>query len=174
MDANQVNQVVLHDGFKTEIEGKTVPYTIVKIRPATVALDMRAVELSERLVSIGGVPTLKMSEEMYRSAMTMLRIERIECSDPNIKPIDHTLIDLQMMSKLHVLDMARIEQQILIYDLFEAYRFGNITQAQFDEALRGDAPQDTSAPQPTGEGQEDTGALAQNAPSPVPVVTRLD
>ena len=174
MDVNQVNRVILKDGFKTEIDGKTVPYTVVKLRPATVAMDMRAIELSERLVNVGGVLTLKMSEEMYRIAMTMQRIERVECSDAHIAPIGAELIDLNMISKLHPMDLARIEQQILIYDLYESYRFGNISQAQFEAALCGDAEPEPAAPQPAGEGQENTGALAQTAPSPVPVVTRLD
>lgn len=174
MDVNQVNRVVLHDGYQTEIDGKIIPYTIVKLRPPTVAMDMTAIELSERLVNIGGVATLKMSEEMYRNAMNMLRIERLECTDPNIPPIGHALLNLQMMGKLHPMDLARIEQQILIYDLYESYRFGNISQVQFEAALRGDDPQEIAAPQPTGEGQENAGVLAQTAPSPVPVVTRLD
>lgn len=174
MDVNQVNRVVLHDGFKTEIDGKTVPYTLIKLRPATVAMDMRAIELSERLVNVGGVLTLKMSEEMYRIAMTMQRIESIECTDANVKAIDDKLIDLKFLSKLHPMDLARIEQQILIFDLYESYRFGNISQAQFEAALCGDAEPETAAPQPAGEGETDAGALAQTAPSPVPVVTRLD
>lgn len=168
--------VTLQDGIKTEIDGKEVPYTRVILRPATVAMDMQAIELSERLVMIGGVPTLKMSEEIYRIAMTMLRIERFECVDSNIQPIDHSLIDMRLMGRLHPYDMSRIEQGILLHDMSESLRYGNITQAQFDDVFAKDKPaKDTDqAPQPKGESGEAAAELAANAGAPRPTVTRLD
>ena len=168
--------VILQYGLKTEIDGKEVPYTRVILRPATVAMDMQAIELSERLVMIGGIPTLKMSEEIYRIAMTMLRIERLECTDSNVNPIDHTLIDMRLMGKLHPYDMSRIEQGILLHDMTESLRYGNITQAQFDAVFAKDQPaKDTDkAPQPEGESGEAVAELAANPRAPRPTVTRLD
>ena len=172
ISATDLNQVKLHDGIITEIDGKPIPYTRVILRPATIAMDMRAIELSERLVMLNDVPTLKMSEEIYRIAMTMLRIDRIECTDSNIKPIGHELIDMRLMGRLHPYDMVRIEQAILLFDLSESLRYGNITQQQFDDVF---AKKDKKpAPQPSGESGEGNTPLASSPAATRPAVTRLD
>jgi hypothetical protein len=165
--------VDLHDGLITTINDKPVPYKRVILRPATIAMDMRAIELSERLVKIDGIPTLKMSEEVYRVAMTMLRIERFECSDATMSPIGHDLIDMSTISRLHPFDMARIEQGILLLDMTESLRFGNITQSQFDAVFKNTEPSQDNAPQHEGEARG-TDQVAKKPRRTRPVAGRLD
>lgn len=166
--------VELHDGIVTTINDKSVPYKRVILRPATVAMDMQAIELSERVVMISNVPTLKMSEEVYRIAMTMLRIERFECTDASMSPIGHELIDMNTIGRLHPLDMAKIEQGILLFDMTESLRFGNITQAQFDAVFNNTAkPQQDNTPQHAGEARG-ADQVAKKPRRARPVAGRLD
>lgn len=148
-------RVQLHDGISTSIGDKAIPYTIVILRPQTVAMDQRAIELAERLIMVNGIPTLKMSEESYRIAMTMLRIERFECTDPSMLPIKSHDIDFNMIGRLHPYDLVRIEQQVFLYDMVESLRFGNITQAAFDDLFNNAKPKkdtkETQPPQPESE-----------------------
>lgn len=165
--------VELHDGYITRIGDKDVPYKRVILRPQTVAMDAKAIELSERLIMINGMPTLKMSEEIYRIAMTMLRIERFECTDGNLDPIGHALIDLEMIGRLHPYDLIKIEQQVLVFDMVESLRFGNITQAQFDAMFNNTAPKEATAPQHEGE-ETGAGEMGQKPRRPRPIAGRLD
>lgn len=159
--------VDLHDGLITTQGDKPIPYKRIILRSPTVDMDMRAIELSERLVMVNNLPTLKMSEEAYRIAMTMLRIERFECS--GMSPIGHELIDLGMIGRLHTYDMAKIEHGILLYDMVESLRYGNITQAQFDAAFNNSEPQ---TPQPEGEAR-DAESVAEKPRRTRPVAGRI-
>ena len=168
-------RIELHDGFSTTIDGKSVPYKIVILRPQTVAMDMQAIELAERLVMVNGVSTLKMSEEAYRIAMTMLRIERFECTDASIPPYQTHDINMQMVGRLHPYDLVKIEQQVFLFDMVESLRFGNITQAQFDAAFSNDKamPKADQAPQHAGEAAG-TEQMATKPRPPRPLAGRID
>ena len=122
-----------------------------------------------------GISTIFITSSVYL-AMRMLRIERFECVDSNIQPIGNDLIDMKLMGRLHPYDMSRIEQGILLHDMLEGLRYGNITQAEYDEVFAKDKPaKDTDkAPQPKGESGEAVAELAANPRAPRPAVTRLD
>lgn len=165
--------VTLHDGYVTKINEKEVPYKRVILRPPCLGFDEQAIILAERLIMISGVPTLKMSEEIHKIAMTMLRIERFECTDSNIDPIDSTLIDLTMMRKIHPLDFIKIEMGVVLFDMVEALRFGNITQKQFDDFYNPTVPNEPNTPQLEGE-TGGTEKLVQKPHRARPIVSRLD
>lgn len=183
MDKVEVNgvmvdpsRVTLVDGIKTMIGDKEVPYTIAKLRPPSMDLDWRAINMAERVMMYNGIPTLMMSQEQYTIAMNMLRIERFECVDPSIPPIAAADIELDMFRRLHPLDNAKIEQGILLYDMAEAVRYGNITQAQFDAHFNpkpNDVKDAPPAPQPEGEAA-DVAQAVPAARAPRPVAGRLD
>ncbi|AXF86397.1 hypothetical protein DTO96_102151 [Ephemeroptericola cinctiostellae] len=169
---SDIGTAILADGYKTDIDGKQVPYTIVKLRPATVGMDLDAIRLAERVVYINGKPALMLSDAVYRIAITMLRIDRLECTDSNVKAIGHSLMDMDMMARLTPHDLNIVEERIALYDLAEQVRYGNISQADFDAIFNpstADAAKQTT-PQPTGE----TGAMDEPSDQPRPFAGRLD
>lgn len=164
--------VELHDGLKTEIDGKPIPYTRVVLRAPCQSFDLQAVQAAERLVMVNGAPQLKMSEEVYRTVMTMLRIDRFECTDANMAPIRAHEIDLNLIGRLHPFDVAKIEQGVLLYDMVEAVRFGNITQQAFDDLYN---PKSTEPQPPQHEGEAREGVQETERPrGSRPPVGRLD
>ena len=172
MSTKNLNTVTLIDGLPTTLGADTVYYKTVILRPATVAMDLRAVELSERIVYIEGKPKLLLSDEMYRVAMTMLRIERFVADGSGLGDIDHPLIDLKMMGRLSPQDLEKIEQQTALMDLAAQVRYGNITQEEFDDFFNAtpNTQKKESAPQPTGE----AGDVDEHADQSRPAVGRLD
>lgn len=168
-----LNTVTLVDGYVTHNENNNpIVYKSVVLRPATVAMDIRAIELAERIVHLNGKSTLMMSDSMYALAMTMQRIERFKCS--GAEDIDHTLVDMSTIGKLSPHDVGLIEAQVFVMDLAEQVRYGKITQVQFDTLMAGessdDEPTDSAPPQPTGE----TVGVDEYTDTSRPTARRLD
>ena len=171
MSTKNLNTVTLIDGLPTTLGADTVYYKTVILRPATVAMDLRAVELSERIVYIEGKPKLLLSDAMYHVALTMLRIERFTAEGSGLGDIDHSLIDLNTIARLNPRDFDRIETSIMLMDLAEAVRYGNITQEAFDATIETSTqPNKTAAPQPAGE----AGDVDEHTDQSRPAVGRLD
>ena len=164
-----LNQVDLLDGLSTRLGDDEVRYRKVKLRPATVAMDLEAVRIAERVVRFEGKPMLLLSDAVYRIAMTMQRIERF-CTSAGLDDIDSSLIDLNTMGRLTPHDLERIEQQILLMDLAENVRYGNLSTDEFDAIINGTHPQSRKTPQPTGEPDQ----LDERAGESRPAIGRLD
>ncbi|MCS6516264.1 phage tail assembly protein [Burkholderia pseudomallei] len=163
MNKSDIYRVQLVGGLPSQIGEQTVHYRTVRLRETTVADEFAAVELAERVVSIKGKPTLLVSDELYRVAMTLRHVDRFECA--GLDSIDQKLLTLEMFGRLSPLDLAKIEERCVLVDLAAQLRHGLITQADFDAILAGEKEQSG----PRSEGQAgamgDAGASAQSGPA---------
>ena len=160
--------LTLVDGLPTQMEGKTIRYRTVKLRETTVADERRAQRLAERVVMVGGVAKLLVSDADFRYALTMQHIEALAC---DTWKITGAVIDLDLLGKLTSHDLGLIEQRVFLITLAAEVRYGNMTQAKFDEVMAGGAGsgngnQSTPTPQPVGQAADMGQAAAPSEPGP--------
>lgn len=149
--------LTLADGLPVQREGKTIRYKNVRLRETGVAHERRAIQQAERVMVVGGVPKLLVSDADFRFAMTAQHIESFECDGQRIPD---AVIDLPLVGKLSTHDFGLIEKRVFLINLAAELRYGNITQADFDVVMAGGTPAEAvAAPQPVGQAA-DVGAMA--------------
>ena len=160
---DNLQTLTLTDGLPVEREGKTIRYSRVHLRETTVADERAAQRLAERVMMVGGVPKLMVSEADFRYALTMRHIEAFECDGQRI---GQHIIDLELLGKLSSHDLGLIEQRVFLITVAAEVRYGNMSQADFDAVMAGQAPKAAPAatPQPVGQVAE----LGQHAAQPEP------
>jgi phage FluMu protein gp41 len=158
--------LTLVDGLPVEREGKTIRYKAVRLRETGVAHERRAIQQAERVMVVGGVPKLLVSEADFRFALTAQHIEWFECDGQRIPD---AVIDLALVGKLSTHDLGLIEQRVFLINLAAEVRYGNLSQEEFDAVMAGGKPAEApAAPQPVGQAA-DVGAMAA-APQPGPAL----
>lgn len=157
--------LTLADGLPVLREGQTIYYKNVRLRETGVAHERRAIQQSERVMVVAGVPKLLVSDADFRFALTAQHIESFECDG---QTIPSAVIDLPLVSKLGTHDFGLIEKRVFLINLAAEVRYGNISQAEFDSVVSGGKPAGAAAPQPVGQAA-DVGAMAP-APQSGPAV----
>lgn len=157
MKPENLNILQLADGLPSQIGGQKVRYKTVHLRETSVADEMAAVELAERVVMHNGKPMLMMSNEIYRVAYNMRYIEKFAQS--GMDDIGQDLLNLKMMGTLSPHDMHRIEERILLIELAAQVRYGLMSQEAFDRVFSGE---EKGQPNPRSEGQ--TEELGEDGP----------
>lgn len=141
--------LVLVDGLAAESGGKTLRYRTVRLRETTVADERAAVRMAERVVTVGGVPKLLVSDADFRYAMTLRHCERFTCDGMTLP---QAVLDLDVFGKLSPHDLQLIEERVVLITLAAQVRYGVLTQAEFDAFVAGRAPTGGAAsPQPVGQ-----------------------
>ena len=159
---DDIYTLVLVDGLPAESGGKTLKYRTVKLRETTVADERAAARLAERLMVVGGVPKLLVSESDFRYALTMRHCEKFVCDGMEI-PL--AILDLELFGKLSTHDLQLIEERVFLVTLAAQVRYGTITQQEFEAYATGQqADSLQKSPQPVGQAAE-VGALADHAES---------
>lgn len=155
--------LTLADGLPVEREGKTIRYRTVHLRETSVADERAAQRLAERVMLVAGAPRLMVSESDFRYALTMRHIEAFECDGQRI---GQTVIDLDLLGKLSSHDLGLIEQRVFLITVAAEVRYGNMSQADFDAVMAGQAARAvaTAPPQPVGQ----VAGLGQHAAQPGP------
>jgi phage FluMu protein gp41 len=158
-------KLTLFDGLKTISEGKTIKYMTVHLRETLVADERIAQRMAERVVLVGGVHKLLVSDADFQYAMTMRHIDAFECDG---QKIPQPMIDLDLMGKLSPHDLGLIEQRIFLISLAAEVRYGNMTHADFDRIMAGGTPSQggPTAPQRGGQAADVGQAPAQSRSGP--------
>lgn len=158
MDANTPHTTIddlytlqLVDGLATMSEGKTLRYMVVKLRETGVADERAATRLAERVVMVGGVPKLLVSEADFRFALTLRHIEAFVCDGTRIP---QALIDMDLLGKLSSHDLGLIEKRVFLITLAAEVRYGLLSPAEFDLILAGGGKAEVAPPQPVGQAAE--------------------
>lgn len=134
---DDIHILILVDGLALESGGKTIKYRTVRLRETTVADERMAQRLAERVVLVGGVHKLLVSDVDFGYAMTMRHIEHFSCDGV---VIPQALIDLDMLGKLSSHDLGLIEQRVFLLTMAAEVRYGAMTQAEFDLVMSGQTP----------------------------------
>lgn len=160
---NSLRTLTLVDGIPAVMDGKPIRYRNVILRETTVADERAAQQMAERVMMVGGVPKLLVSEADFRYALTMRHIEALECDGWTITG---ALIDLELFGKLSSHDLGLIEARIFLLTMAAEVRYGTLTQAEFDQVVAGQAPKGP-APQPVGQDAQlgPTGAGREPGPA---------
>jgi len=147
---DNLSKLTLADGLPAQVDNKTIRYRVVHLRETTVADERAAQRLAERVVMLGGVPKLLVSDADFRFALTMRHIDAFECDGQRI---GQPVIDLDLMGKLSSHDLGLIEQRVFLLTMAAELRYGNISQADFDLIAAGGQPAQAgaAAPQPVGQ-----------------------
>lgn len=153
-------KLTLDDGLPGERGGKQIRYKVITLREITVADERIAVSWAERIVNVGGRPQLLLSEADHRYALTARHISAFHCDGLEIT---QDLIDLDLLGKLSMHDLALIENRVYLLNLAAKLRHGLIKQEEFDLIVNGTSPE-PSSPQPAGQ-TEAVGALAAGTES---------
>ncbi len=143
--------LALVDGIPAESGGKPIKFRVVKLRETTVADERAAVRMTERVVMVGGVPKLLVSQSDFQYALTMRHCEKFLC---DTSELPQAAIDLEVFGKLSAHDHALIEQRIMLIMLAAELRYGNVSQAEFDAVMSGDdtkGAKGAQAPQRVGQ-----------------------
>jgi phage FluMu protein gp41 len=146
---DDIYSLVLVDGLPAESGGKTLKYRTVKLRETTVADERAAARLAERLMVVGGVPKLIVSESDFRYALTMRHCEKFVCDSMEI-PL--AILDLDLFGKLSTHDLQLIEERVFLVTLAAQVRYGTVTPQEFEAYARGQQANAT-APSPQHVGQ---------------------
>jgi phage FluMu protein gp41 len=155
--------LTLRVGLPVERDGKTIHYRLVKLREVDVSDERWAVRQAERLVLWQGQPRLVVSDVDHKLALTARHIEAFVCDSLRL---DRDLIDLDLVGKLKPVDLAAIEERVFQIEVAAKVRYGEITQAQYDEMFS--APVETpAAPQPVGPAAVDGAAAPADGSGPV-------
>lgn len=139
-------QVTLKEGLPVLREGKTIKYKTVRLCEVSVVDERWAVRQAERLVLWQGEPRLVVSAEDHKLALTVRHIEAFECDGMEL---GKDVIDMALIDKLKPVDLALIEDRVFLLEMSLKVRYGELTQAQFDQLVNGPA-KETTAPQPVG------------------------
>jgi len=142
--------LTLVDGLPTESQGKTLKYRVVKLRETNVADERIAQRQAERVVLVGGVHKLLVSDADFQFGMTVRHIEAFICDG---QKIPQPMIDLELVGKLSSHDLGLIEQRVFLISLAAEVRYGNITPEEFDRIVSGGAPTQAVQTSPQREGQ---------------------
>lgn len=142
--------LILVDGLPTESGGKTLKYQVVKLRETTVADERIAQRLAERVMLVGGVHKLLVSDADFQFGMTVRHIDAFVCDG---QKIPQPMIDMELVGKLSSHDLGLIEQRVFLIALAAEVRYGNITQGEFDRIVSGGAPSQAGQASPQREGQ---------------------
>ncbi|MBQ0936702.1 hypothetical protein [Ideonella paludis] len=143
--------------------GKAIKYRLVRLRDTNVGDERWACRQAERVVTVGGVPKLLVSEEDFKHALTVRHIECFECDGVRI---GQDIIDLPLIDKLSSYDLGLIEKRVFLLTLAAEVRNGLMSQADFDAIVAGTSSKGKEAPQPLGqaEGVGRVPAAAQPGP----------
>lgn len=141
-------ELTLVDGLPVEVDSKTIRYRSVRLRETGVAHEREAERQAERIVTINGVPRLLVSDAEFAFAMTVQHIEAFRCDGVTIPA---AAIDRTIVGKLSTHDLGLIEKRVFLITLAAEVRYGNISQAEFDAYVSGNAPAATASPQPEGQ-----------------------
>ncbi|ACH72958.1 MULTISPECIES: phage tail assembly protein [Burkholderia] len=165
MNKQDIHVITLVDGLRSQVGDKEVRYRTVRLRETTVADEYVAMQLAERVVDVKGKPTLLVSDDLYRIALTMRHCERFQCA--GLDDIQLELLTLEMFGRLSPLDLARIEERCVLVDLAAQYRHGLITKDAFDSMLADSTNSESAGPRSEGQAAElgDAGAATQSGPS---------
>ena len=168
--AAELHTLTLADGLPVQTDGRTIRYRTVHLRETSVADERAAQRSAERVMMVGGVAKLLVSETDFRYALTMRHIECFECDGQRIP---QAAIDLELIGKLSSHDLGLIEQRVFLITLAAEVRYGNLTQAQFDEVMAGGDLAGKGAqalasptPQPLGQAADVGAAAAASEPGP--------
>lgn len=153
--------LVLVDGLPVESGGKTLRYRTVRLRETGVADEREAQRASERVVLIGGVHKLVVSDADFRYCLTTRHIESFGCDGMSIPQV---MIDMELVGKLSSHDFGLIEQRVFLITMAAEVRYGNLSQEDFDQIMAGNAPKAVTSPQRAGQAQE-LGSLAAQSES---------
>lgn len=140
--------LTLVDGLPAEMGGKTIKYRTVKLRETTVADERFAQRAAERVVNVGGQPRLLVSEADFRFALTMRHIESLECDGVQMH---QAVLSLDVLEKLSSHDLGLIEARVFLIGLAAEVRYGNISQAEFDQIVSGRSSGMPASPQQSGQ-----------------------
>jgi phage FluMu protein gp41 len=157
--------LTLADGIPTNTaDGKTLRYRLVRLRETTVADERAALRMAER-VMVGGQPKLLASDADFQFCLTLRHIDALECDG---QVIPGSMVDLDLFGKLTSHDLGLVEQRVFLINLAAELRYGNISQADFDAVLAGQAPagKGAGAPQPMGQAAELGAPAAGTEPGP--------
>lgn len=154
--------LILVDGLTVESNGKPIKYMTLKLRETGVADERIAQRLSERVVMVGGVHKLLVSDADFRYGLTVRHIEAFVCDG---QKIPQALIDWELVGKLSSHDLGMIEQRVFLITLAAEVRYGNMSQAEFDAIVMGRAPTQAS-PQREGQAADVGQASAESQPGP--------
>jgi len=165
MQSDNLFTLTLTDGLPSTVGTQSVRYKTVELRETTVADELAAVQMAERVVYIAGKPTLLVSDETYRVAMTLRHVQRFTAS--GLDPLDDAVLDLRTFSRLSPQDLSKIEQRCLLITMAAQLRHGLIDQAEFDLAVSGQRAEDPSAPRSEGHSGEvaEPGAESRDGPA---------
>lgn len=155
--------LVLVDGLPVESGGNTIRYREVKLRETGVADEREAQRASERVVLIGGVHKLVVSDADFRYCLTTRHIESFHCDGMSIP---QAMIDMELVGKLSSHDFGLIEQRVFLITMAAEVRYGNLTQEDFDQIMAGHAPKAVTSPQRAGQAQELGSSAAQSESGP--------
>lgn len=140
--------LVLTDGLTLIADGKEIKYRTVTLRETGVADERKAEGLSERAILVNGAYKLLVSESNFKHVLNMLHLAEFRCDQ---LVIPQAMITLDMYDKLSIRDMELIEERIFLLTLASEVRYGNMTQAAFDDIMMGLAKPSVQAPQRTGQ-----------------------
>lgn len=158
----------LRVGLPVTREGKTIYYREVLLREVDVADERWAVRQAERLVLWQGQPRLVVSDVDHKLALTARHIEAFVCDSLRL---DRDLIDLELIGKLKPVDLAAIEERVFQIEVAAKVRYGEITQAQYDEMFSKPA-EVPEAPQPVGPAAVDGADASADGAGPVMLADR--
>ncbi len=156
--------LTLVDGIRTQTEGRAIVYRKVRLRETSVADERTATRLAERVLLVGGVPKLLVSERDFAYAMTMLHIESLQADSGELIPA--ALIDLDLFGKLSSHDLGLIEHRVFLITMAAEVRYGALSQTELDKLVRGEAPASAASVSPQPGGQ--AAGLGAAAPEPEP------
>jgi len=146
---DDIFSLTLVDGLPVTQGGATIRYKTVRLRETGVAHERAAIKQAERVMLVGGVPKLMVSDSDFRFAMTAQHIESFHC-DGSVIP--SAVIDLGTVGKLSTHDFGLIEQRVVLITLVAEVRYGNISLEDFDKLMAGGAMADAmQTPQPVGQ-----------------------
>lgn len=156
--------LTLADGLTLTSSGRPIVYRLVRLRETSVADERAATRMAERVVTVGGVPQLLVSDAEYRYAMTLRHIEHLECDGQRL---GSALLDLDMLGRLTSHDLNLIEQRVFLIEMAAQVRYGVITPEDFAALAAGTRSKAPGAPQPGGqaEGVGSTPAAAEPVPA---------
>ena len=160
-------RLTLADGLPVQSEGRTLRYRTVTLRETTVADERAATRAAERVVRVGGLPELLVSNADFRFAMTARHVASFEADAAN--RIGDGVVDAELLERLSSHDLALIERRILLIAAAAALRYGNITREQFSAMLADNftpTPGVDVAPQPVGQAADVGAAAAATEPGP--------
>ncbi len=142
-------RLTLVDGLPTRVDGKSVVYKQVILRETTVADEIKANALAEKLVMYQGKPVLAVNEDTYTLAMTMLSCERFVCAPYD--DIDQTVMSLDLFGKLSRPDLAMIEERVSLVELSAQVRHGLLSEQEFAQLFNGTTSDKPPTKQPEGQ-----------------------